>query len=62
MMAGVLEAGRPAFLLALCVAGLAVYKHKDNIKRLLAKTEPRFGDPVEADSILPEGEAPEDER
>jgi glycerol-3-phosphate acyltransferase PlsY len=54
VMAGLLEAGRPIVALATCVAALAVYKHKENIRRLVAGTEPRFGDPVKNDDILPE--------
>jgi glycerol-3-phosphate acyltransferase PlsY len=61
VMAGLLEAGRPIVALATCIAVMAVFKHKDNIKRLATGTEPRFGDPVEDDRILPAEEAPDDD-
>jgi glycerol-3-phosphate acyltransferase PlsY len=34
----------PQGLLSLFVFGMAYYRHRDNIKRLLAGTEPRIGE------------------
>jgi glycerol-3-phosphate acyltransferase PlsY len=36
-------AGVPQGLLSTAISGLIVWRHKDNIKRLLTRTEPKFG-------------------
>ena len=41
--AGLAGAGRPAVALATAVALLAVFKHRENLKRIAAGTEPKFG-------------------
>jgi len=40
--------GKPYLLLSLGMATLILVRHKNNIKRLLAGTEPRLGEPVRA--------------
>jgi glycerol-3-phosphate acyltransferase PlsY len=43
VLAGMVGAGWPIEILVLVTAGLVIYRHRDNISRLRAGTEPRIG-------------------